>query len=138
MLSIEPVSKPVMKKIAVFIGKSLLAQGALSYLRRHPEDSVEVCSLNVFNPQGALEELKSFKPDIVIIESQYLLIDPLFSQSAILKLFPDLIILELHVDSPAVQIIRSEQRQPSSFEELIFTLGINRRELTPVHAVQQV
>jgi len=130
-----------MTKIAIFIGKSLLAHGALSYFREHSENNVEICSLNVFNPREALEELKSFKPDIVIVEAQYLLKDSSFSQSSILELFPDLVMLELRVDSPDVQVIRSERRRPSSFGELASTLGINNenalKQPLPVQQVYQ-
>jgi len=127
-----------MKKIAVFIGKSLLAQGALSYFKSHSENTVQICSLDVFKPREALDQLKSFEPDIVIIESQYFLVDPLFSPTSILKLFPHLIMLELHVDSPDVQIIRSEQRKPTSFEELISTLDLNKSVLPAAISISQV
>jgi len=123
-----------MKKIAIFIGKSLLTQGALSYIKSHPENGVEICSVDISNPQAALEQLKSFTPDIIMVESQYLS-DPLFTPSAILELFPHLVMLELHVDSPSVRIIRSEQRKPASFEELISTLGIINSTITPVPQV---
>ena len=136
VLSVCPASEPTMKKIAIFIGQSLLSQGALSYFKKHSENDVEVCSLDVFNPREALKNLRSFKPDIVIVESQYLLKDPSFSQSSILELFPDLIILELRVDSPEVQVIRSERRQPSSFDDLASTLGINRTQRPAIPAQQ--
>jgi len=139
MLSIDTTSKPAMKRIAVFVGKSLLAQGALSYFKQHPENDVEVRSLDVFNPKDALKELESYKPDIVIVETQYLLMDSSFSQSSILELFPDLIMLELCVDSPDVKVIRSERRRPSSFQDLDSSLGISASEpAAPVTPAKQV
>lgn len=136
MLIIDPVSEPVMKKVAVFIGKSLLAQGALSYFKEYLANDVDVRSLSVFNPKEALEQLKSCKPDIVIVEAQCLLMDPSFSQSAILELFPALVMLELRIDSPEVQVIRSECRQPASFEELARVLGLYQPQAAPFPAQQ--
>jgi hypothetical protein len=138
MLIIQPQGQRAMKKIAVFIGNSLFAQGALSYLKSHSENNVEVCSFDVFKPSEALEKLKVFSPDIVIIEAQYLLIDPLFSPTSILALFPHLTILELHINSPVVEIIRREQCEPASFEELISSLGINKGAFPADISIKQV
>jgi hypothetical protein len=114
-----------MKKIAVVNGKSLLIQGALSYLKNHSTSNVEVLSLDIASPGEALTKLKLFSPDVLIVEAQCFLSDGAFCQASILELFPHLVIMELQVDSPTVRIIRSEQCKPASFEELLSTIKVD-------------
>ena len=127
-----------MKKIAVFNGNSLFAHGILSYLNSHAQNNLEVCSLDANDPQEALRQLISFVPDIVIIETQNFLPDPVFSSNSIMELFPHLIVLEIHVNSPVVEVIRREQIKPASFEELISSIAINPNSHAAAISTQQV
>jgi hypothetical protein len=118
-----------MRKIAVVNGKSLLIQGALSYFKNHSTSNVEVLSLDIASPVEALAKLKLFSPDILVVEAQCFSGDSAFCQTSILELFPQLVMLELQVDSPNVRIIRSEQCKPATFEELLSNIKVEDQSL---------
>ncbi|MDD2923108.1 MAG: hypothetical protein PHQ36_12555 [Anaerolineales bacterium] len=109
-----------MKKIVV-IGKSLLTQGVFSYLSAHQAQvsALDVSSADVF------EQIKKLQPDIVIIEAECLRRDPRFAFANLFKLFSHLTVLELRPDSPEVNIIQTEHRNPANLEEMVSFLNIN-------------
>ena len=117
-----------MKKIVIFIGESLLAQGIFSYLSAHLHQ-VQICALDP-SRVDAFEQIKNLQPDIVILETEYLWKDTRFSCMSLLKLFPHLTVLELRTDSPEVNIIKSERRKPANLEELVSFLNINETVLS--------
>ena len=112
-----------MKKIIVVIGKSLLTQGIFSYLIAHL-DQAQVYALDA-SSVDVFEQVKNLQPDIVILETGYLWNDPRFPFMDSLKLFQHLTILELHSDSPVINIIQTEQRKPANLEEMVSFLNIN-------------
>ena len=111
-----------MNKIAIFRGQSLLTQGAFAYLQTHLENDFQICCVNPVEPQKALEQIKNFVPDIILLEGRNLLVDGMLTPLSFFEMFPNLIILALHADSPNVQIIRSEQHKPTGYAELVSTL----------------
>ena len=112
-----------MKKIVIFIGESLLAQGIFSYLNVRLQ-KVQIYALDPSKAE-AFEQVKNLQPDIVILETEYLWKDPRFPFINLLGMFPHLTILELRPDSPEVNVIKSEQLKPANLDEMVSFLNIN-------------
>jgi hypothetical protein len=105
-----------MKKVAVIIGDSLLAEGMFSYLQQHAVD-VEFKPIDILS-QNAFDQISEFQPDIVILEessSQNLGIY-LFNM---LKALPNLLIICLYLQDHRVRLIQSEQLESSETNEII-------------------
>jgi hypothetical protein len=112
-----------MKTIVIFLGESLLAQGIFSYLTVRLQQ-VKIYALNP-SVADAFEQVKKIQPDIVILETKYLWKDPRFPFISLLSMLPHLTILELHPDSPEINIIKSEQLKPANLDEMVSFLNIN-------------
>lgn len=110
-----------MKKVIVVIGKSLLTQGIFSYLSAHQVQAyaLDASSADVF------DQVKKLQPDIIILEAGYLWTDQGFSFMSLVKLFSHLTVLELHPDSPEINIIQTEHRNPANLEEMVSFLNVN-------------
>ncbi|MBI5354245.1 MAG: hypothetical protein HZB50_16500 [Chloroflexi bacterium] len=125
-----------MKKIAVFVGRSLLTQGLLAYLNSCP-DKADICALDIFS-DNLLQQIKTIKPDVVFVESHYLSQMPDFSLLAVLELFPHLTIFELNLDSPIIKIFHCEERTMENLQELVSMIDTGNKLLPHSISVRSI
>ena len=105
-----------MKKVAVIIGDSLLAEGMFSYLNQHATD-LEFMSVDILS-QDTFERINEFHPDVVILEesSSQNLGSYLFN---LLKALPNLLIICLYLQDYRVRLIQGEQLESGETNELV-------------------
>lgn len=116
-----------MKKIAIFVGQSLLTQGLLAYLNSCP-DKADICALDIFS-DNLFQQIITIQPDVVFVKSHYLAQMPDFSLLAVMELFPHLTIFELNLNSPIIKIFHCEERSMENLQELVSMIDAGNKLL---------
>ena len=107
----------MMKKVVALTGDSLLVQGLASRLRGHAQ-VFDVRVIDLSSPD-ALEQVATFQPDIIIFEEGDFKQAKCPSFVDFLNTLPDVVLLELRLDNPNVQLIQSTRFKASTTDDLV-------------------
>ena len=127
-----------MTKVVVITGHSLLAQGIISNLRKSSH-SLEVESLDANRPD-LVDMLVVLQPEIVVMEASPWQNGQGCSLNRLFEALPNLIVLEVNLNTSSVQMIRSGLYDASGFAGFMNVLeGVrtNLRDVfTPMSSMQ--
>jgi len=106
-----------MKKVVALTGNSLLVQGMVSRLQEYMH-LFEIRVVDLAAPDS-LQQISTFQPEIIIFDEgdftdrlHHLLVDFLNS-------LPEVILLELRLDDPNVQLIQSSRFMAATTDDLV-------------------
>ena len=106
-----------MNKIAVLMSQSLLAQGIVSRLRRSAP-TLEVEAVDILRPD-VCERLELIQPTTLIVEADALDSSPYCTMDALFRQFPNLTVIEVALETPRIQLIRSGELDTRGFGDLL-------------------
>ena len=106
-----------MNKIAVLMSQSLLAQGIASRLRQSAP-ALQVEALDIEQPD-VIERLAIIQPNTLIVETDALDKSPYCTMDGLFKQFPNLTVIEVTLETPRIQLIRSGQVDSRGFGDLL-------------------
>ncbi|MEW5941420.1 MAG: hypothetical protein AB1750_17280 [Chloroflexota bacterium] len=121
-----------MSKVVVITGHSLLAQGIISNLRKSSH-ALTVESLDAARPD-LVDTLVLLQPEIVIKEAAPWQNEQGCSLNRLFEALPNLIVLEVNLNTSSVQLIRSGLYDASGFAGLMNVLEGVRANLRDVFA----
>jgi hypothetical protein len=107
----------MMKKVVALTGDSLLVQGLASRLRGYAH-VFDVRMVDLSLPDS-LEQVAAFQPEIIIFEEGDFKNAKCPSLVDFLNSLPDVILLELRLDNPNVQLIQSTRFKASTTDDLV-------------------
>jgi hypothetical protein len=100
----------------VLTGKSLLAQGMISRLRQYSRlFSLRV--LNVSSPDF-LQQVSEFRPEIIIFDERDIKASSNLTLADFLDFMPEVILVELQLETSDVKMIQGARVKASNAEEL--------------------
>ena len=106
-----------MKKVIALTGNSLLVQGLVSRLREYSH----VFDLRVVDlaTPDSLQQVAKFQPEIIIFEAGDLNDARHPSLADFLNTLPQVILVELRLDDPSVQLIQSTRFKAHTTDDLV-------------------
>ena len=107
----------MVKRVVVLAGNSLLVQGLVSRLKAY-EHLFELRVVNLA-AQDSLQQVFTFQPDIIIFEEGDFRGTNHPSCVDFLNSLPEVILLELRLDDPNVQLIQSSRLKASTTDDLV-------------------
>jgi chemotaxis response regulator CheB len=106
-----------MMNVAILSDQSLLTQGIISRLH-NSAPSVEVQMVEIDQPD-VFEKLVGLQPDVVILESKELVNSAIFPMNQLFSVLPQLVIMEVNIETSDIQIIRSNQYAASGITDML-------------------
>jgi len=106
-----------MKKVVALTGNSLLVQGLASRLREYAH-VFEVRIVDLAAPDS-LQQVSTFQPEIIIFDEGDFKDTTHPSLVDFLNSLPEVILLELRLDNPNVQLIQSIRFKASTTDDLV-------------------
>ena len=110
-----------MKRIVALASNSLLVQGLVSRLREYSH-VFEVRMVDLAAPDP-LQQVSAFQPDIIIFDGGDLKATTCPSLIDFLNSLPEVILLELRLDNPHVQLIQSVLFKATTTDDLVQMLN---------------
>ena len=107
----------MMRKVVALIGDSLLVQGLASRLRGYVH-TFDVLVVDLAT-SDALQQVAAFQPEIIIFDEGDFKDAKRPSLVDFLNTLPDVILVELRLDNPNVQLIQSTRFKASTTDDLI-------------------
>lgn len=106
-----------MKKVVALTGNSLLVQGLVSRLREYSH-IFELRVVDLSAPDS-LQQVAKFQPEIIIFEEGDLKDTRRPSLADFLNTLPQVILVELRLDDPSVQLIQSIRFKAHTTDDLV-------------------
>ena len=107
----------MIKKIVALTGDSLLVQGLASRLRGYAH-VFDVRMVDLASPDP-LQQVAAFQPEIIIFDEGDFKDATCPSLVDFMNSLPDVILLELRLDNPNVQLIQSTRFKASTTDDLV-------------------